>query len=73
MSNNKYPGPDGLTFEFYCKFWDRIGSVLVEVFNMCYADLNLCESMKMSNTRLIFKKGDKKNVKKLAPDFPVEC
>nr|GEV55874.1 RNA-directed DNA polymerase, eukaryota [Tanacetum cinerariifolium] len=23
---NKYPGPDGYTFEFFCKYWDILGS-----------------------------------------------
>lgn len=63
MSKNKSPGPDGLTVEFFCHFWDSIGPILVDVFNTCYEDLNLCESVKSSNRRLVFKKGDKKNLK----------
>lgn len=71
MSKNKSPGPDGLTAEFYCYFWDSIGPVLVDVFNTCYEELNLCESMKTSNTRLVFKKGDKKNLKNWRPISPL--
>ena len=28
MNSNKAPGPDGLTVEFYVKFWDRLGPYL---------------------------------------------
>ncbi len=56
MSKNKSPGPDGLTVEFYCYFWNTIRPILVE-------DRVLCESMKTSNTRLVYKKGDKRNLK----------
>ena len=67
MSHNKSPGPDGLTAEFYIKFWDRLGSILVEVFNQCLHDSNLCDSMKTSVTRLVFKKGDRKSLKNWRP------
>ena len=67
MCRNKSPGPDGLSVEFYCKFWDLIGPILLDVFNTCYADSNLCDSMKTSNTRLVFKKGDRKNLKNWRP------
>ena len=66
-NNNKTPGPDGLTVEFYATFWDRLGPLLVSVFNTCLADSDLCSSMKTSVTRLVFKKGDKKNLKNWRP------
>ena len=50
MCTNKSPGPDGRSVKFYRKFWDLIGPVLLEVFNLCYADSCLCDSMKTSNT-----------------------
>jgi len=63
MSKNKSPGPDGLSLEFYSKFWNLLGPILLEVINSCYADSDLCDLMKTSNTRLVFKKGDWKNLK----------
>lgn len=33
MKNNKVPGIDGLSKEFYVTFWDLIGDHLLEVFN----------------------------------------
>ena len=67
MSKNKSPGPDGLSVEFYSKFWNLLGPILLEVINSCYADSDLCDSMKTSNTRLVFKKGDRKNLKNWRP------
>ena len=67
MSNNKAPGPDGLSVEFYVKFWDRLGPYLCRVLNTCYRAGEMCESMKTSNTRVIFKKGDRKNLKNWRP------
>ena len=55
MSNNKSPGPDGLTAEFYSSFWDLLDTS------------DLCDFMKTSITRLVFKKGDKKNLKNWRP------
>ncbi len=67
MSKNKSPGPDGLSVEFYSKFWNLLGPILLDVINSCYADSDLCDSMKTSNTRLVFKKGDRKNLKNWRP------
>ena len=67
MSRNKSPGPDGLSVEFYSKFWNLLGPILLEVINLCYADSDLCDSMKTSNMRLVFKKGDRKSLKNWRP------
>ena len=67
MNANKAPGPDGLSVEFYAKFWDRLGPYLCRVLNTCYHAGEMCESMKTSNTRIIFKKGDRKNLKNWRP------
>lgn len=67
MNKNKTPGPDGLSAEFYLTFWQRLGPVLVEIFNSCLENSELCESMKTSATRLVFKKGDKNNLKNWRP------
>ena len=58
MNTNKSPGPDGLTVEFYRKFWNLLSPYLVRVYNACFEAGEMCDSMKMSNTRVIFKKGD---------------
>ena len=67
MNTNKAPGPDGLSVEFYLKFWDILGPHLVNVFNACSEAGEMCSSMKTSNTRVIFKKGDRKSLKNWRP------
>ena len=67
MNANKAPGPDGLSVEFYAKFWDRLGPYLCRVLNACFRAGEMCESMKTSNTRVIFKKGDRKDLKNWRP------
>ena len=53
-NKNKTPGPDGLTTELYSSFWDFLGPLLVDVFNECFANGELCHSMKASLTRLVY-------------------
>ena len=67
MNANKSPGPDGLTVEFYRKFWDVLSPHLVQVYNACFEAGEMCNSMKTSNTRVIFKKGDRKALKNWRP------
>ena len=67
MNTNKSPGSDGLTVEFYHKFGDILALHLVLVFNSCFEAGEMCESMKTSNTRVIYKKGDRKS------DLPSQC
>ena len=63
----KVPGPDGLAVEFYKCFWDLLGPKLVEVVNKCFEDEEFTESMKSRVTRILFKKGDRKNLKNGRP------
>ena len=67
LSNNKSPGPDGLTAEFYVKFWPRLGPILLQVYNQSLADGELPDSLKESATKVIFKKGDRQNLKNWRP------
>ena len=68
-NRNKSPGPDGLTVEFYAFFWDKLGETLVSIFNQSLACGDLPNSMKASVTRLVHKKDDKRDLKKLAANF----
>lgn len=40
----------------FVRFWKHLGPLLLEVINKCFTDGELCESIKSSMTRLIFKK-----------------
>ena len=66
-NRNKSPGIDGLTVEFYAQFWDRLGELLVDVFNQGLERGDLPESMKASVTRLVHKKDDKRDLKNWRP------
>ena len=68
LSFGKAPGPDGFPIEFYVHFWDLLGPLLLRVTDACFATGELCESMKGSVTRLIYKKrGDIKDLKNWRP------
>ena len=68
LNHNKAPGLDGLSVEFYLKFWDLLGPQLVDVINSCFACGKLCESMRASATCLVYMKhGDIKNLKNWRP------
>ena len=49
------------------KFWDLLGRFLVQVFNSCFLNSEMFGSMKVSHTRVVFKKGDAKNLKNWRP------
>ena len=41
FENNKTPGNDGLTIEFYKFFWPEIGTLFVDLLNYAYFYLEL--------------------------------
>ena len=55
MENDKSPGPDGLTKEFYLEYIDILGPLLVMLFEAIYAAGHLSETMKLSHITLICK------------------
>ena len=68
LNLGKSPGPDGFTVEFFRHFWDLLGPLLLRVSEFCFVDGHLCDSMKGTVTRLIYKKrGDIKNLKNWRP------
>ena len=69
MENNKAPGTDGLTPEFYRYFWDILGSYMVNSFNYAFQNGNLSISQRQGIISLIPKK--KKNTEYLKNWRPV--
>ena len=59
LSSRKSPGPDGLSAELYVKFWDLLDPYLVQVFNSCFLNSEMCDSMKVRHTQVVFKKGER--------------
>jgi len=63
FENNKSPGNDGLTAEFYKTFWNSVGWLLVDSLNCTYNCGELSNTQKQAIITLIEKKGkDKWNI-----------
>ena len=56
FENNKSPGNDGLTAEFYRTFWPILGNLLVDSLNAAYINGKLSNSQRQAIIRLIEKK-----------------
>ena len=67
MNGNKSPGTDGLSVEFYKSFWCEIGNILVDSFNEAFTQNILSESRNTSIMSLIYKKGDRTDIKNYRP------
>ena len=57
FSKNKSPGLDGITAEFYLKFWDKLKSKLLAVYESSFELGILPECMRMGIVTLLEKKG----------------
>jgi hypothetical protein len=67
MGVNKSPGYDGLTSEFYQCFWKNIKSMVVNSFNEAFEAGDLAETHKQSIITLLFKKGERDELKNYRP------
>jgi len=68
MNKNKSPGSDGLTVEFYLKFWKTLGPLLEKVVSKIQKSKHMTKTMKKGIISLIYKKkGDKKLLKNWRP------
>ena len=56
-----------MTAEFYQMFWSTIGEFIVNVFNYCYDRGHLTDSQSKSVFSLIYKKGERENIKNYRP------
>ena len=66
--NNKTPGSDGFTIEFYRFFWPAIGPIMVDSFNYAFKNGEMSISQKRGIISLIPKKDkDKKYLKNWRP------
>ena len=61
FKNNKTPGSDGFTIEFYRSFWDVIGQIMVDSFNYAFENGSLSITQKLGVISLIPKKDKDKN------------
>ena len=56
MKSNKSPGLDGLTVEFYRKFWDSLKKLLPDALNEGYTEGQLANSQRVGVLSLMYKK-----------------
>ena len=67
MKTNKTPGNDGLTVEFYKRFWNELGYLMVECFNLSYDIGELSITQKQAVIVLIDKGKDRTLLKNWRP------
>ena len=68
FSNDKTPGNDGLTVEFYKFYWSEIGTSLVDSFNYAYFHGELSNSQRQAVITLIGKNDkDRRLIKNWRP------
>ena len=68
--NNKTPGSDGFTIEFYRLFWNVIGQIMVDSFNYAFENADMSISQKRGIISLIPKKNKDKNTSKIRDQSP---
>ena len=64
---NRSPGPDGIVGEFYATFKEELAPVMLELFRNILADNTLTESQKEATISLLYKKGERSDVRNYRP------
>ncbi len=67
FKKGKTPGNDGITIEFYCKFWHLINKTLIDSFNTSFALGELSETQKRGIITLLDKGKDRTLLKNWRP------
>ena len=67
MALNKTPGDDGLPVEFYRTFWPNIKDLIMDAYAEAYCQGELASSQKRALLSLIYKKGDRAQLKNYRP------
>ena len=70
---NKSPGLDGLTAEFYKHFWPALKMCFIDMMHETFRLGELPQSTKMAVMSLIFKKGDRQQMKNYRPISLTNC
>jgi len=73
MKENRAPGLDGLTSEFYKKCWPFIDKIVYNMIIETFDKGELCDSMKKAVVTLIYKKGNKNMLNNYRPISLTNC
>ena len=71
MEKDKSPGLDGITTNCYKHFWHLLGDKLVQVYNHAFRVGRLSVSQRRGVISLLFKKGDRTQLKNWRPITPL--
>ena len=72
LKTNKSPGDDGIIAEFYIKYWPKVQNEFLEVVKEIETLQTLCDSQYRGVISLLYKKGEREDIKKLASHNTVE-
>ena len=64
MKNNKFPGLDGYSAEFFFKFWPQLGHFFLECIKECFENDCLIDSMSQGLITCLPKSGKARNLLK---------
>ena len=67
MKNNKSPGEDGITIEFYKTYFSILGEDLLEVFRHGLNNRELAYSQYLAVVSLLYKKGQREDIRNWRP------
>ena len=73
MKNDKFPGEDGLPAEFYKTVIDELSEQLLELYNNIVLSGEIPVSQKNAIIKLLFKKGDYRQLKNWRPVSLLNC
>ncbi|GBG71927.1 hypothetical protein CBR_g10863 [Chara braunii] len=67
MTKGNSPDSDGLPIKFYIATWDHVGPILLNLYNGILDGGTLTNDMKYGVITLLYKKGDKRNLRNWRP------
>ena len=73
MKQNKSPGPDGITSEFYQTFWPLIGPIFHKIINKAFVEDEMTFTQYQALITLLYKKGIREDVKNWRPISLLNC
>ena len=73
LKAKKSPGEDGIIAEFYQLYWDLIKTEFTSLVNEIFSVTSLCNSQSKGMISLLFKGGDRENIRNWRPLTVLNC